>query len=186
MKGLMKMMVPAGILFLFLSAACSGQEYLNDKADAAHPVVSETQSGDFLIRLVSDRAVYEETDHVELKAKLKYIGDEPQVTISHRTSPFWYRIHEITRGVDIPYVQDSPGSVMTLERDVWYEEQYVRRGATEGENGDRDQEFIRSFTQGPHFPPGEYEIELNSDFFIEKDGERKKHIMATGLVLTVE
>ncbi|PYZ99043.1 hypothetical protein CR205_10915 [Alteribacter lacisalsi] len=169
-----------------LIAGCSGQDYMNDIAEASPPVISETQSGDFIIRLLADQAEYKESDNVGLKAKLKYIGEEDEVTISHRTSPFWYRIQEVTRGIEIPYIQDSPGSVMTLERDVWYEENYVRKGTINSQASDRERDFIRSFAEGPHFPAGEYEIELNSDFFVEKDGERKKHIMSTGLIITVD
>ncbi|RNA68482.1 hypothetical protein [Alteribacter keqinensis] len=169
---------------MVLTAGCTDKA-APESAEAAKPLVAETQSGDFLLRLVSEKPFYYSDEEVKLTAKLKYIGEKDRVTLSHKSSPFQYRIQEMTRGVDIPLTMEAITRETELKRDHWYDESFVKAGVDLFDEAARDNEFIRSFEESDTFPAGEYEIELNSDFYVQMDGEEVQQLVTTGLIITV-
>ncbi len=175
------------VLVIASIVGCTSAEDVEETAEAAKPLVAETQTGDFLLRLVSIKENYEEGEDVEITAKLKYIGDQEEVRILHSSSPFWYRIQEVTRGIEIPYFMEDPSLETTLKRDVWYEEKYLKTGGYRDGEDEESKEFVQSFVESDDFPEGEYEIELNSDFYlVNEDGEDQKQHVSTGIIITVE
>ncbi|UCZ54164.1 hypothetical protein LGQ02_05215 [Bacillus shivajii] len=172
------------IIFVFTLVAC-GTNIEQDEVQGNELITSETEAGDYLLRLISEKEVYEQAEEVVLKAKLKYIGEEEEKTIYHAMSPFWFDIVETTRGIEIPYVMNQPLLETTLERDVWFKETYKKSGSYSEE--DENREFIEAFLEGESFPPGEYEIELRTDFFTEdENGEEKNHNYSATLMIQVK
>ncbi|WP_096188070.1 hypothetical protein [Evansella halocellulosilytica] len=175
--------IPTGMI-LFLAVACGTEDEL-DEVHGSEPVISETEAGDFILRLVSTQEVYDSDEEIDLTAKLKYIGDQDEITITHAMSPFWFEIVETTRGVEIPHAMEMPQLETTLERDKWYEELYEKNGGYIEE--DEDSEFIAAFLEGNAFPSGEYEIELRTDFNTVENGEdEEQHNYTTSLMIQVK
>ncbi|WP_026688850.1 hypothetical protein [Alteribacter aurantiacus] len=184
-KGVMKTTFGVGVFLgalLLFSACAEGEE--TEAVEAAKPLVSETEAGDFLLRLVSDQPIYKTAEEVKLTAKLKYIGEKERITLNHSQSPFHYQIEEVTRGIEVPFGRERIQLTTELERDHWYEESFTKP-AISLLSEDKDYKFYKSFVESEGFPPGEYEIELNSDFEVLTDGIEGGYLVTTGVIITV-
>lgn len=181
--------IPVLLLLFFIVAGCGNNEdALDDGTINAQasipPIVSETETEDYVVRFISEKAVYYEDEPVDLTAKLKYRGEEDEVTIFHGASPFWFEIRETTRGIDIPYVMTMQLLNTKLEQGEWYEEKYIKAGSFTEE--DEHATFLKEFLSGETFPPGEYEIELRTDFYTgTSDVKEKEHHYTTSLIIQV-
>ncbi|MCE7793607.1 hypothetical protein K8O68_14375 [Salipaludibacillus sp. CUR1] len=147
------------------------------------PVVSETDAGDFMLRLVSEKAIYDPEEEVQLKGKLKYIGEAEELEIIHQESPFNFEMIEINRGAELPYPLKEIEQTSTLEQKQWYEEEYIKRIAYSLD--DEHADFYQAFMNETGFPPGEYEIELRTDFAVTVEEVPENHTYTTSIVIEV-
>ncbi len=129
---------------------------------AAGTLLAEARKGDFVLQLETEKANYRANEPVKLKARLKYDGPLPEVTIGHAASPLSFLIRETTRGIEIPYPMPTPLIRTKLKNGEWFEEAYAKAGGY-GEQ-DPDKDFIKRFLTGEAFPEGRYEIAASADF----------------------
>ncbi|WP_373229467.1 hypothetical protein [Cohnella sp.] len=134
-----------------------GQSFLPD----GH-LISEEQEGDFVLQIVADKSDYTIDEPVKLKARLKYVGELPEVNISHAASAFSFLITETTHDIGIGYVMNQPLIHTQLKKGEWLEETYTKTGGY-GET-DPHKEFIMKFLHGEAFPEGAYNIVGQADF----------------------
>lgn len=178
-------------LLVILLSACnnletdqSRNENDNQGISETEKVISETDVGDFVLRLVSEKMIYKPGEEVYVKGKLKYIGEKNRIEITHSESPFFFGIIEINRGVEIPYSIDDIEKTTILEKNQWYEETYEKK-LTFGESSEH-LDFFRVFVDEDGFPEGEYEIELRTDFHTAKEGDTEQHNYITSIVIEVK
>jgi hypothetical protein len=155
----------------------------NEGEEGNQPVVSETDAGDFMLRLVSEKAIYDSEEEVQLKGKLKYIGEAEELEIIHEESPFYFEMIEITRGAELPYPLKEIEQTSTLDQNQWYEEEYIKRIAYSLD--DEHADFYQTFMNETGFPPGEYEIELRTDFAVTVEEVPENHTYTTSIVIEV-
>lgn len=181
------------ILFLLviLLSACNNFENdqnLNDsdnpEISKTHKVISETDVGEFVLRLVSEKMFYQPGEEIHVKGKLKYIGEKDELEIAHSQSPFFFDMIEVNRGVEIPYLINDSGKTTILQTNDWFEETYVKKVAFS--ESDEDADFLKVFADEDGFPVGEYEIELRTDFHTSQEGESKQHNYTTSIVIVVK
>jgi len=124
-------------------------------------LVAEAQEGDFVLQLVLEKDAYTTEEPVVLKARLKYVGEQAEVHISHAASPFLFLVKELTRDIDIGYVMAQPLIQKQLKQGEWLEETYTKNGGY----GDSDphKEFLKQFLNGKTFPDGKYSIAAMAD-----------------------
>ena len=169
-------------LLVFLTA-CNANNEENKASSEQATVVSETEAGNFIIRLVADNAVYKEDENIKVEAKIKYVGEKEEIDIYYAKSPLWFQIRETTRGVDIPYEMENTLMKTTLERNKWHKEVFQYNEKNEEEYED---DFVKAFYEKESFPKGEYEIELYSDFYTREDnGEKQEHKYYTSIIIEV-
>ncbi|WP_078577409.1 hypothetical protein [Salipaludibacillus agaradhaerens] len=163
------------------------REHINneeDKNEHEGLVVAETDAGEFILRLISEKAVYESKEQIQLTGKLQYKGEREELEIIHVESPLYFELHEVDRGVELLYYPTTELEEKTvLKQKEWYEEDYVKRISYS--ETDEHADFFHSFMEEPGFPPGEYEIELRADFTILQEGQPITHQYATSLVIEV-
>ncbi|MDQ0257247.1 uncharacterized protein YcfL [Evansella vedderi] len=183
-----KLFILVTLISLFLLFGCgTGQEVLTDESEVVlEPIVSETEAGDYVIRLISEKSEYAADEPVKITAKLKYVGEKEEVKIYHAYSPFWFDIRETTRGIDIPYVMPLPLLETTLKRDEWFVQEYTKVGSYAEGDDSPEVEFMKRFLEGEAFPPGEYEIELRTDFYTGSiDEKEEEHNYTTSILIQV-
>jgi hypothetical protein len=166
---------------LVLLSACTPENDLNEANAERSPVISETEAGDFTVRLVSERGYYKQDEQIRIGAQIKYTGDEEEIHITHADSPFIFEIREVTRGIDIPAGAENDSGETTLIRETWHRETYSKSMA----NNFEENEFLTEFYSHDGFPSGEYEIELNTEFYTA-DEERQRHHYYTSIMIQVE
>ncbi|WP_280768763.1 hypothetical protein [Salipaludibacillus daqingensis] len=170
------------ILLIILLTACSNDtpdettNEINQSTRLSDTLVSETDVGDFVLRLISEKISYSPDEEVMMKGKLKYIGDEEEMEIGYLESPFFFDIVEINRGLEIPYMMDGTEQTTILQKNKWYEESFEKKIGFR--DSDEHAEFYHLFMDEKGFPIGEYEIELRTNFetFIEEEPERHNYI----------
>ncbi|MCR6110121.1 hypothetical protein HXA35_07255 [Bacillus sp. A301a_S52] len=163
------------------------REHINnedEKNEKEGLVVAETDAGEFILRLISEKAVYESEEQVQLTGKLQYKGEREELEIIHVESPLYFELLEVDRGAEFLYYPTTELEEKTvLKQKEWYEEDYIKRISYS--ETDEHADFFQSFMKEPGFPPGEYEIELRADFTILQEGEPITHQYATSLVIEV-
>lgn len=163
-------------------AACANDE--NNEVEANNQtVISETEAGDFILRLVSEKAVYEAGEEVTIVGKLKYIGEEEELTISHAESPFWFEFVEVTRGIEIPFSMLEIERETALVQNQWHEKEYQKQTMYNEEDNEAD--FLNVFMNEEGFPPGEYEVELRSEFIVKNGESKEEHSYMSSIVIEV-
>ncbi|MBB5173333.1 hypothetical protein [Texcoconibacillus texcoconensis] len=146
------------------------------------PVVAETESGDYLLRVVSEKPIYDEDESVEVKAKLKYIGKGDKQEIEYDQSPFTFYVQEVQRNESLAYEEESTDSVGTLKHDRWFEEEYNLENVHVEESD--DESFINAFSKKDRVPAGEYEVEVQAVFSDREKGEDQR--LSTGIIFSVQ
>jgi len=129
---------------------------------AAGTLLAEAREGDFVLQLETEKARYRKGEPVKLKARLKYDGPLPEVTIGHAFSPISFPIRETTRGIEIAYPMPMPLIRTTLKQGEWFEEAYSKAGGYGDQDPDKD--FMKQFLSGEGFPEGRYEIAASAGF----------------------
>ncbi|WP_416149073.1 hypothetical protein ACM26V_22950 [Salipaludibacillus sp. HK11] len=147
-------------------------------------IVSETEAGEFVLRLVSEKARYKLGEKVDVRGKLKYIGENAEIEISHSESPFFFEVIEVNRGVEIPYFLNEVLEMTLLKNNEWYEEEFHKR--IDNHAADEYDEFFQIFMVEEGFPVGEYEIELRADFLTSAGEESESHNYNTSIVIDVK
>ncbi|MFA9557552.1 hypothetical protein ACERII_09625 [Evansella sp. AB-rgal1] len=177
------------LLILFFLTGCNNKDSLNETMGsfATDTIVSETAAGDYILRLVSDKIVYEVGDEVRMEAKVKYIGEKEKTSIQLGESLFLFDIRENTRGIHLPYKKvEMPSFTTELERNSWYSEVYDKKEAHSNGSDEESEEFLKEFIDLQGFPVGEYEIEVTTNFFTQNEQEqREDHIYSTSLIVEV-
>jgi hypothetical protein len=125
-------------------------------------LITEIQDGDFILQLETEKSEYGLNEPVELIVRLKYVGELPEVNISHAASPFSFLITETSRDIGIGYVMDQPLIHTNLKKGVWLEESYTKTGGYG--DSDPNKDFIEQFLKGKTFPKGVYSIAAHADF----------------------
>ncbi|PYZ94008.1 hypothetical protein CR194_00240 [Salipaludibacillus keqinensis] len=187
MKHLLFTMV---LCILFLMSACNNQE--NDELENSAPeeeqksekIASETDSGDFVLRLVSEKEMYESGEEVLITGKIKYIGGKEEIELTHSESPFYFEMIEVNSGAELSYSLQEIGATTVLKQNEWYEEQYEKGKSTFIEHNNH-MDFQNAFIDDDGFPPGEYEIELRTNFHTNIEEESQNHNYITSLVIEV-
>ncbi|UVI33067.1 hypothetical protein [Paenibacillus spongiae] len=145
------------------------------KVDILNKQNAVTADGDFIYRLVTEKAEYSLGETVKIYAELEYIGEQDSITIYHAASPFSFPIEERTRGYSIGYNMNTPLLNTTLKRGEPLREEYKNSGGF-GETDERAYiDFIKSLW-ADGFPAGYYVVDGFADFYVESkvDGEDKE------------
>ena len=183
----------AGVLLLFLSACSNERADGENTRDHEQRVVAETEADDYILRAVSEQRVYEEGDDVSVTMKLMYTGSKETAEIHHAESPFRILWSNVDSGVSWSGVVREVGKSSVLEQNKWYEETFDTADTLEeisqSAQGTEDDEFFLEMAESEAFPPGEYELEISTEFAdtpSDEDNEKKRHTYNTSLVFTVE
>lgn len=171
------------LLFTFIFIACSHEGNNTEEALEEDQIVSETDAGDFILRLVSEQAVYETGEKITITGKLKYVGDEEELKILHAESPFMFDIVEVTRGTEIPFHMTYISRDTTLKHGQWYQEEYEKQTLYNAD--DNQAEFMNSFMKEEGFPAGEYEVEVRSEFMVNGGETSEDHSYTTSILVVV-
>ncbi|MFD2638816.1 hypothetical protein [Piscibacillus salipiscarius] len=124
---------------------------------------SEVQEDDFIYRLVTEKAAYEDGSEVKIYAELEYVGDQAQVKITHAASPFFFPMKELTREYEIGYGMNEPLLSTVLKKGEPLREEYNGSGGFSGQDSSAFKEFIQEVMDGD-FPKGFYEVYGYADF----------------------
>lgn len=121
--------------------------------------VSETQEGDFIYRLVTEKEAYRVGEPVKIYAELEYIGNQEEVTIYHAESPFHFPITEKTRNIQLDYAMNHPLLSTTIKKGEPLREDYIQgAGTSYSENDDEEYvTFVNEILENG-FPVGVYEV----------------------------
>ncbi|MBU9720841.1 MULTISPECIES: hypothetical protein [Bacillaceae] len=177
------------IVIIIMMVGCSSEEEHLYSSEGRDPIISETEAGDFIIRLQSSKGIYKEDESVKIVAKLKYVGEEDSITIFYGESPFLYDITETELGIHATNIHqrlENPTNEQLLDRGEWLEKEFNKTFLSAS-----DEEYLESFEwflDGEGFPAGNYEIELRTDFLTLNvdDDEFQQHNYSTNIMLKSE
>lgn len=142
-------------------------------------IATETESGDFRLRLVSGKEFYQEGENVQLAGKLKYFGEQEQVEIEYRSTPFKFKLYETVRGEEITPLENKEMQTNLITQGEWLEENYEK-------DIENTNDFTQEFLEAEGFPPGYYEISLQADFTYLIEEERHSMQIDTSLSISIE
>ncbi|MFX3636201.1 MAG: hypothetical protein ACE3L7_29440 [Candidatus Pristimantibacillus sp.] len=181
------------LLVCMLLSSCAGgtqgnSEQLaneNSSGSSTSPVVqnesdlsdmAESQEGDFILQITSEKLVYKPGEEVKMTGKLKYVGDQEKIMIYHSMTPLAFGVYESSRNIDIGYSMEQPLITTELTKGEWYTQAYKKSGGY-SEDGTETEEttFIKSFLLEDGFPEGEYRIRLYGDFYTEENGKKTNY-----------
>lgn len=136
---------------------------------------AQVTEGDFIYRLVTEKAVYGESEPVKIFAELEYIGDKEKIEIYHAYTPFYFPMIEKTRNYEIDYFMNQPlVSTELLKGQPLREEFKGSGGYSEGDKKEY-KAFMQQIMNG-QFPEGQYVVKGFADFYvIDIDGTEKKY-----------
>ncbi|MFC5650675.1 hypothetical protein ACFPYJ_16395 [Paenibacillus solisilvae] len=135
---------------------------------------AEAVQGDFIYRLVTEKAEYRETEAVKIYGELEYMGDKESVTIFHAASPFYFPITEKTRDYEIAYNMNTPLISTVLKKGVPLREQYKGGGGYDEHDDKNYIAFIQDL-RDMRFPGGYYVAAGFADFYVQsKIGNEEK------------
>jgi hypothetical protein len=110
------------ILLVLLLASCASQQGSTNISASElnnYEVIStksEVNEGDFVYRLVTEKAEYRINESVKVFAELEYVGNREEVVIFHADSPFYFPMTEKTRNYKISYPMNQPLNRQYLKR----------------------------------------------------------------------
>lgn len=132
---------------MFLSIGLFGCQQNNDKKVDSETLntenlgtKAEVTEGEFVYRLVTEKAEYDENEPIKIYAELEYIGDKEKIEILHAASPFYFPMVETTRNYEIDYSMEQPALGTVILRGEPLRTEY--RGS--GGYGSQDKKNISS------------------------------------------
>ena len=138
-------------------------------------IVQEVTDDDFIYRLVTEKAEYENGADVTLYAELEYVGEKDSIKIYHAASPFHFHIKELTRHYSLDYAMNQPLLETVLTKGEPLREDYQSSGSYSEFDDKEYVQFLEEFWKTGHLPDGEYEVAGKADFFVyEEDKEEEK------------
>lgn len=165
------------ISFMFLSIILTGCQQTNDKKGVQEATEidklgtqDEVTEGDFIYRLVTEKAKYSENEPINVYAELEYIGDKEKIIISHADSPFYFPMTETTRDYEISYNMNEPLRSTEMIKGEPLRQEY--RGS--GGYGSEDEKEFKEFMQqimNQQFPEGNYVVKGFADFFVTENDD---------------
>jgi hypothetical protein len=152
----------------------------NDKEFQELTHQAEVTEGDFIYRLVSEKAEYEADGPIDVYAELEYIGDKDKVEIYHAVSPFFFPMYEHTRDYEIRYGLPLPKRSTTLVKGEPLKEKFEVNAGYSLAPYDHDfATFAIALNKG-QFPKGEYQINGYASFSIENPDDTEQQFMING------
>ena len=133
----------------------------------------EVTEGDFIYRLVTEKAEYLDNESVRIYAELEYIGDNEEITIYHAASPFYFPMVEKTRDFSIGYPMNEPLLSTKLIKGKPLREEYKRSGGYSSQDEKEYVNFMKSFLDNG-FPAGYYVVNGFADFYVQPNENDKK------------
>ncbi|WP_053178221.1 DUF4362 domain-containing protein [Peribacillus loiseleuriae] len=176
--------------FMFLSIGLFGCQRNNDeKVDNAPSITenletkAEVTEGEFVYRLVTEKAEYGEDEPMKIYAELEYIGDKEEIEISHAASPFHFPMVETTRNYEIGYGMDQPSLSTVILKGEPLRTEYRGSGGYGSQDKKEYIEFMKRI-MNQEFPEGHYVVNGIADFgVIANEGtEQKKEYKIKGQV----
>ncbi|MNZ77443.1 hypothetical protein D3C78_959820 [compost metagenome] len=172
-------------MFMFLLGGCSIEGdsspipsnkqsvLIND--EPVSEISKEVTEGDFVYRLVTEKADYAKGDEIIIYAELEYIGDQSSIEIYHAMSPFSFPIKELTRGYDIGYMMNQPLLTTELKKNEPLREYYAGGGGYGSQDKKEYIAFMKEFNENG-FPTGEYVVYGMTDFYIIDDATGQQEV----------
>lgn len=168
------------LLNLFI-AGCSSPENINSnelKKLEMKKTTDQTIEDDFIFRLVSEKAEYQEGEEVNLYGEILYIGKKDEVIIHHSASVISFSAREEIRGYDIDYAVSEIGASTTLKKLGYpYRSGYDKGSVIKSpfdDNTEDYEKFIEELLEGDGFPLGYYTVKGIADFSAETEGDAEK------------
>ncbi len=176
-------------VFLIVLVGCNEKEKpSSENTQAGLETRKELTEGDFIYRLVTEKAEYIENGPVKVYAELEYIGDKKEIEIFHAASPFYFPMVETTRDYQIDYGMNQPLLSTTLIKGVPLREDYAGAGGYDSEEEEEYISFIKSIVKG-EFPTGHYLVNGSAGFFVitnEKTSDKRDYNIGTQIEFKVK
>ena len=167
--------------FMFLMVVLFGcQQNKDDQVDNTPSTTesletkAEVTEGEFVYRLVTEKAEYRENEPVKVYAELEYIGNQEEITIAHAASPFHFPMVETTRNYGIFYSMDQPSIATKLIKGEPLHQEYRGGGGYGSQDKKEYIEFMKHI-MNQEFPKGHYVVNGFADFaVIANEGTKQK------------
>lgn len=178
------------VFLIFILAGCgTGTQNNSNSLNYELENVTEgfVEDGHFSFKLISEKAVYQVGEPLQIKAELTYIGEEESIRISHAASPIWMLTSNLSEGYQFDAAMNEPLIFTDLKKNVPFVEQYQFSGGTyyEGAPGNPYSEDVFLQMAEGKFPPGQYEIKGKTDFAIGEDIMTERVQLETYIIFTV-
>ena len=134
---------------------------------------AEVTEGEFVYRLVTEKAEYRENEPVKVYAELEYIGNQEEITIAHAASPFHFPMVETTRNYEIFYSMDQPSIATKLIKGEPLRQEYRGGGGYGSQDKKEYIEFMKHI-MNQEFPKGHYVVNGFADFDVIANEETKQ------------
>jgi len=156
---------------LSLATSCSISEAQVEKPliplnSQKHSITSDSnsvQSNDFVLRMISTKEEYIVGEKVELYAELEYVGQQPEIIITHAASPIGISLHENNSNIGFGYVMDQPLISTILKQGNAFRQEYKFSGFSLDGSNKEYKELYNQLADG-HFSKGEYVMTAKANF----------------------
>ncbi|MCK1999749.1 hypothetical protein MPH47_21425 [Psychrobacillus psychrodurans] len=161
----------------------NNNEKVANELPATQPLETKAEviEGDFVYRLVTEKAEYGKNEPIKIYAELEYTGDKEEVEIFHSASPFSFPMVETTRNYEIGYGMNEPLLSTKLIKGEPLREEYRGSGGYGSEDNKEYIDFMRRI-MNHEFPEGHYVVNGSADFYViankETEQEKKYNIKA--------
>ncbi|MBU9713167.1 hypothetical protein [Evansella tamaricis] len=170
------------ILYSILITGCFNPSSEEFSALEHSTIVSDTEAGDFLLRLIGEKEIYREGEKLSVKAKLMYVGEEEEMVITHDGQPFLFYVRENRSGFELLNEKDKHEDDITIKQGDWLEVELNEEYLVILDNQENN---VMDFSfQGEYLPIGEYEIEVQTDFYTNLT-EVQRHNYNSSLVIQI-
>ena len=142
-------MILMGVAVVMLAAAGCQDNASNAVQEAelrplsSYEVSAEEIVGDFTLKVVSEKAVYQPGEHVNVQAMLMYSGSNEKQKIYHAASPFYFIVTESDKKISVPYVMAQPLVTTEMKQGQWFIEDYHKMGGIFGD--EQTVQFLQQF-----------------------------------------
>lgn len=124
---------------------------------------AEVKEGDFVYRLVTEKADYNEGEAIKIYAELEYIGDQEEIEISYGGSPFSFPMVETTRNYNIDYFNFLVSKRSKLIKGESLRQEYLGSGGYGSQDEKDYTEFMKRIANN-EFPKGHYVVNGAANF----------------------